>query len=218
MSWAQPPSSGVPDGASSLTTAHLNALSYQLGNKTRFIVALLGPVAFLPFFFPEGFIMAIPWIGTAFFSNYAGYYTIYDFHPAFIIFFVFPSAILGLERIKRRSTRISPRVLKGYLGVLLVVGLLFSVAQAFPPSVYGGSFTVTQQNTSGADGSSTSSQQRLGPDHERHLPAPGEQHKCVRCAPRYPTRAPMRPPTSRSYRISTRSTYCSTWVRGMGPT
>jgi len=122
------------------------ALEYQIQYKFAFLIELLGPVALLPIFYPEALLMALPWIIIAFFSNYPGYYTIYGFHQAFIIFFVFPAAILGLKRIKLRSPKITPKVFRGYLVVLLIVAVAFSATQSIPTSIYGGTFTPSQQN------------------------------------------------------------------------
>jgi uncharacterized membrane protein len=137
---------GVPAAILHSPQRVISALTFQFQDKILFMTELIAPVAFLPLFFPEAIMMAIPWIGTAFLSNYAGYYTIYSFHQAFIIFSVFPAAILGLERIKAKSPRITSRALNRYLAIILLVGIIFSNAQAFPASVYGNSFTVTRQN------------------------------------------------------------------------
>ncbi len=137
---------GVPSALLHSPGNIVAAISYQFQNKTLFMIEILAPLAFLPIFFPEAFVMALPWIGTAFLSNYEGYYTIYGFHQAFIIFFVFPAAILGLKRLKAKTPRIDIRGLNAYLAVLLVIALVASNAWAFPAAVYGKSFTVTKQN------------------------------------------------------------------------
>ncbi|MDG6925905.1 MAG: DUF2079 domain-containing protein [Nitrososphaerota archaeon] len=122
------------------------ALAYQLQYKLSFLVEMLAPVALLPVFYPEALLMALPWVSIAFLSNYPGYYEIYGFHQAFVIFFVFPAAILALKRIKLRTPRLTARGLRVYLSVMLIVAIAFSVVQTFPSSVYGNSFSPSKQN------------------------------------------------------------------------
>lgn len=137
---------GVPAAILRSPGSIVDALAYQIQYKLSFLVDLLAPVGLLPIFYPEAFLMALPWLSIAFLSNYAGYYEIYGFHQAFVLFFVFPAAIIGLKRIKLRSPRISPRLLKGYLAVMLVVAVAFSATQSLPQSVYGTTFSPSQQN------------------------------------------------------------------------
>jgi uncharacterized membrane protein len=137
---------GVPAALIRSPGSVVAALQYQLHYKIAFLIEIIGPVALLPIFYPEALLMALPWLSIAFLSNYPGYYTIYGFHQAFVIFFVFPAAILGLKRIKLRSPKITPNVLRGYLVILLIVGVGFSATQSFPPSIYGSTFSASQQN------------------------------------------------------------------------
>lgn len=137
---------GLPAAIMRSPGSILTALSYQIQYKMAFVVELLGPLALLPIFYPEALLMALPWFALAFLSNYPGYYTIYGFYPAFVIFSIFPAAILGLKRIKLKSPRLTSKALRIYLVVLLVFAVGFTATQAFPASIYGNTFSVSKQN------------------------------------------------------------------------
>ncbi len=129
----------VPLAALLSPSRGLTALAFDPITKLEWIGLLFGPVPF-SLLFPEGLLLAFPWLGVALLSNYAGYYSIYGMHQAFLMYAVFPSAILGLARIgpwkKRR--------LKASLTVALVLSLSFSFVADFPSSIYGNSFILTR--------------------------------------------------------------------------
>jgi uncharacterized membrane protein len=137
---------GVPVAIIRAPGEILAALQYQFYYKVAFLIEIIGPVALLPIFYPEAILMGLPWLSIAFLSNYPGYYTIYGFHQAFVIFFVFPAAILALKRIKLKSPKMTPNIIRVYLVLLLIVGVTFTATQTLPSSVYGNTLSVSPQN------------------------------------------------------------------------
>ncbi len=128
----------IPQAVLSSPGRALSALVFQAGAKIRWLSLIVGPAPF-SLLFPEGFLMALPWLTGVFLSSYPGYYSIYSIQQSFIIFFLFPSAVLGLARLKPRN----PKNLKVYLVLALFFGTSFAVVADFPSQVYGTSFNVT---------------------------------------------------------------------------
>jgi uncharacterized membrane protein len=60
---------GVPFAVFQSPQRVFQALMFQFPQKIGFLFELVIPVSFLPFFFPEGFILALPWLSVAFLSK-----------------------------------------------------------------------------------------------------------------------------------------------------
>ncbi|MEM2099477.1 MAG: DUF2079 domain-containing protein [Candidatus Bathyarchaeia archaeon] len=69
-------------------------------DKIFYVIGFLAPLAFLPLLAPEPLIIALPWIGLSFVSQYPPYYSVFYQYTAFVIPFVMialPKAIGRLE-------------------------------------------------------------------------------------------------------------------------
>ena len=126
----------IPAGVLSNPVRALGALVYDLPGKLEWLISVLAPVAFLPLIAPESYLLAIPYLPVALFSNYPGYYSTYGIEQAFLIGATFPATIIGLKRMRVNGIK-ADRV----VAVILVSSLMFAAVLDFPPSVYGNSFS-----------------------------------------------------------------------------
>jgi len=76
-----------------------NALFNDGPKKFSYIVALLGPFAFISLLEPLPLIMALPWLTASLLSINPLYYSIETQYPAFVSPFIFLSAIDGMKRL-----------------------------------------------------------------------------------------------------------------------
>ncbi len=88
----------------------LNALFNDGQKKFLYIVALLGPLAFIPLLEPSALVMAIPWLAASLLSINPLYYSIETQYPAFVSPFIFLSAIDGVKRLMNFNAGITKRV------------------------------------------------------------------------------------------------------------
>ncbi len=70
-------------------------LAFDAPSKIVYLIALFGPVLFLPFRRPLTLVMLAPWLGAALTSGHLPFYAIGDQYPSFVLPFLFYAAILG---------------------------------------------------------------------------------------------------------------------------
>lgn len=126
----------VPLGVISNPIRALGALVYDAPGKLEWLISVLAPIAFLPLFAPEAYLLAVPYLPVALFSNYPAYYSTYGIEQAFLIGATFPAAIIGLKRMRVNGIN-AERV----VAVILVSSILFALVLDFPAGVYGNSFS-----------------------------------------------------------------------------
>ncbi|MEM2337881.1 MAG: DUF2079 domain-containing protein [Candidatus Bathyarchaeia archaeon] len=85
----------------------INALQYDFLVKIVYLLILFGPLAFFSFHKAEYLLPTLPWFVYSLFSNYQPYYTIYDQYPAYVIAFIFVSALYSMSALQssRGKTR-----------------------------------------------------------------------------------------------------------------
>jgi len=71
----------------------ISALQYEFLTKIGYLLILFGPLALLSFNKAEYLLPTLPWFVYSLFSNYQPYYVIYNQYPAYVIAFVFISAL-----------------------------------------------------------------------------------------------------------------------------
>ena len=92
--------------------------------KFLYLIALLGPLAFIPLLDPTALIMALPWLAASFLSINPLYYSILTQYPAFVSAFVFLSAVDGIKRLKNINMNILKRIVLAMSITLLISTLL----------------------------------------------------------------------------------------------
>ncbi|MEM2915403.1 MAG: DUF2079 domain-containing protein, partial [Candidatus Bathyarchaeia archaeon] len=102
----------------------LNALFNDGPKKFLYIVALLGPLAFIPLLEPSALMMAIPWLAASLLSINPLYYSIETQYPAFVSPFIFLSAIDGMKRLMNFNANITKRVFTMMIITLFLSTLL----------------------------------------------------------------------------------------------
>jgi uncharacterized membrane protein len=81
--------------------------------KLGYIIGLFAPVAFLSFLDPPSLMIGAPWFATSFLSDYPPYYQAIGYqYVAFVIPFIFVSAIYGTKRLAKVIRRINANVAK----------------------------------------------------------------------------------------------------------
>ncbi|MDQ1280062.1 MAG: hypothetical protein QG670_1324 [Thermoproteota archaeon] len=107
------------------------ALTYDGLYKLAYLLLLFGPLAFTSFQSPALLIPAVPLLGAYLLSNYRTLYWINNHVPAFIIPFVFASAVYGVAKLKTGNfiLRTKPiiQISKHILTIVLVASLLLSI-------------------------------------------------------------------------------------------
>lgn len=74
----------------------INALQYEFLIKIGYLLILFGPLAFFSFYKAEYLLPTLPWFVYSLFSNYQPYYIIYVQYPAYVIAFIFISALYSI--------------------------------------------------------------------------------------------------------------------------
>jgi uncharacterized membrane protein len=74
------------------------ALAYDAPLKAWYVLALFGPVLFLPIRSPRALFFCAPWMTVSLLSNNPPFYRLGDQYPAFVLPFVFYGATLGMSR------------------------------------------------------------------------------------------------------------------------
>ena len=86
--------------------AAITALSYDFSIKFLFFLFLFAPLAFLSF--KSSFVLiTLAWLGPALLSNNPAYYTLGSQYPAYIIPFIFMSAILSLKHLSKKNLKVA---------------------------------------------------------------------------------------------------------------
>jgi uncharacterized membrane protein len=134
----------VPAAIVKCPSCAFQALLTDGPQKVVWLLGLLAPLGFLPFFYPLALLPAIPWFFISLFSNYLGYFSLYDFQSVFAIPSLFAAAILGLRWLSRRQN--GERLLKTAAVVFVILSLIFTFTVDLNPSIYGNSFTVTNRD------------------------------------------------------------------------
>lgn len=81
--------------------------------KLMYIIGLFAPVAFLSFLDPPSLMIGAPWFVASFLSNYPAYYHAVGYqYVAFVIPFIFISAIYGTKRLATVRKAVSTNVAK----------------------------------------------------------------------------------------------------------
>jgi len=108
-----------------------NALTYDLTSKSFYLVLVFAPLLLL--FEPKYLLPTLPWFIIALFSNYPPYYTIWTQYPAFIIPYLFISAIQGAKKLNHMLPKIIllGRFIKLSILLFLSLTLLFGFAGTF---------------------------------------------------------------------------------------
>ena len=106
-----------------------NVMFTDWGAKMLYIIALFGPLAFLPFLAMDPLIMALPWIGASFISTYPPYYSVYYYYNGFVIPFIFVALIKAIARLDLRQTR---KIFSILLLSTAIFGLYLPVAAGTP--------------------------------------------------------------------------------------
>lgn len=99
----------------------LNALFNDGQKKFLYIVALLGPLAFIPLLEPSALVMAVPWLAASLLSINPLYYSIETQYPAFVSPFIFLSAIDGIKKLMNLDANITKRVF-----IMMIITLFLS--------------------------------------------------------------------------------------------
>jgi uncharacterized membrane protein len=103
----------------------------KLGSKVFYVVCFIGPLAFLPLLAPAPLVMALPWIGASFITNFYPYYGIYYQYSAFVIPFVFIALVKAVERLA--SNGFSPNNVKKLFTVVFLSTIIFGVYLPIAP-------------------------------------------------------------------------------------
>lgn len=102
----------------------LNALFNDGPKKFLYIVALLGPLAFIPLLEPSALMMAMPWLAASLLSINSLYYSIETQYPAFVSPFIFLSVIDGMKRLMNINANITKRIFTMIIITLFLSTLL----------------------------------------------------------------------------------------------
>lgn len=101
----------------------ITALQYDFLVKIAYVSALFGPLAFMSFHKLRYLIPTIPWFVYSLFSNYLPYYYIYIQYTAYVIAFIFVSALHSIsssEMIHLNTKRLRAVLLFSLLAFLVV--------------------------------------------------------------------------------------------------
>lgn len=96
-------------------------------DKFLYIVYLFGPVAFLSFLDPPSLLMTVPWFVASFLSSFWPYFHIDYQYSAFVIPFIFISAIYGVKRLATIQNAINFDVVKKSLALGILCCIIFAV-------------------------------------------------------------------------------------------
>ncbi len=77
----------------------ISALQYEFLVKIGYLLIIFGPLAFFSFYKAEYLLPTLPWFVYSLFSNYQSYYVIYVQYPAYIIAFIFISALYSVHAL-----------------------------------------------------------------------------------------------------------------------
>ena len=77
------------------------ALSYDAPLKIWYILALFGPVLFMPARSLHALFFCVPWMVVALLSNNPPFYSLGDQYPAFVLPFIFYGTVIGIARPSR---------------------------------------------------------------------------------------------------------------------
>jgi len=109
--------------------------------KALYILGLLAPLAFLPFLDFPSLVIGAPWFFVAFLSNYPPYYALVGYqYVAFVVPFVFISAVCGIEHLSLLKQRVcifkrfggifKREIVAQNLRTLTILFLSFSIASS----------------------------------------------------------------------------------------
>ncbi|HEV2520119.1 MAG TPA: DUF2079 domain-containing protein [Thermoplasmata archaeon] len=110
------------------------ALGHDLGLKALYVVLVFGGLAFLPFFGPKRYLLpALAWVGLALLSNHVGYYLVNDQYTGYLLPFLIPAAVGGVDWWRRVDLRPFRTGLRSpSIAGALVVGMLAATAVCSP--------------------------------------------------------------------------------------
>lgn len=106
----------------------LHTLLNDWGLKVFYVVCLLGPLGFMPLLALEPLVMALPWIGASFITNYPLYYSVYFQYTGFVIAFIFIALIKAIERLTAKGT-----TLKRMKKILIMLFSATTISALFLP-------------------------------------------------------------------------------------
>ena len=103
------------------------ALSFDWYQKLSYLTYLFAPLAFFSILSPSWLIMTIPWFGISLLSNYQPYYMLGFQYPAFVIPFIFISAVMGIQKFFGKMP-IKKRLIKNSFTFIILISSFFCLA------------------------------------------------------------------------------------------
>jgi uncharacterized membrane protein len=104
----------------------LESMAFSLPEKTLYLAMLFTPVLFLPLRSLRALIPTLPWFTISLLSNYPPYYGIGYQYPAYVIPFIYYSAIISTRKKKSKATPNHGKTAFAFLAANLIISLLFS--------------------------------------------------------------------------------------------
>jgi len=104
----------------------LESMAFSLPEKTLYLAMLFAPVLFLPLRSLRALIPTLPWFTISLLSNYPPYYGIGYQYPAYVIPFIYYSAIIATRKKNDKGAQGHGKAAFAFLAANLIISLLFS--------------------------------------------------------------------------------------------
>ena len=125
------PSQIILSVASSPTNV-INRLFLDGGRKFLYLSTLFGPIGFLSFLDPLLLLMTLPWFAASFLSINPLYYSLGVQYPAFVVAFIFVSAIYGVSKFDNQTNGLHAKKIASFLVFTLLFSTLIFPTTLFP--------------------------------------------------------------------------------------